>query len=1420
MAPRPSTRTTWYLPNWVGWVMVGTASVDATVENASVIQSQVLLTGEGEKLAGQATLGLGCLTESQNACRTQVQPCIRRVISRKLIFREATMTGRSANAAKGKRLMFLIAMLLVLMTAGRVSAADTPLPEGTLGWWVFDWGKTVYANSPAEACELTAQNHMGTHLVDMRPRSDSLWFDCKYPNMIRAGGVQWYGVTWLICASGYKATSEGICVKTYEPAPPLSCKPGKRGFGQGNPVMVSTGAKVQREFDLIGAVSNSLKIERTYRTFKVTPKISSGGESWFFGFARTFRPTQRLTDGRPRVIDGTFGDGTYFEFTWNNTAKKYESTFDKAASLTSLDPLYEDWMLIQGGRVEHYKKRVTGASNGFVLMSSQTLDGSIQYYTYATDSLLLQEIIDDRGRKLEVTWGSHSQVASISGADGKVLYNYDFPWGGYPSWGSTSRLISVDYVDASGTLLGSKQYHYEDARSVFLLTGITDENGKRFATYAYDGNGRTVLSEHADGAYRYSFAYPDNYTRIVTDPLGAQRTVGLRKVKEMWLATGESQPGGSGCTPGSNAITHDPQGNISSQTDFNDNKVCYRYDARNLETSQVSGLLSSDTCPTSGNAALTRSTARRATTQWHSDFPLRTTVAEANRITTYVYNGQMDSAGGLAQCAPGVTLPNGKPLPLLCSMSVQATTDTNGASGLSAQRIGTARVWSYTYDANGRLLTSTGPQDANGRSATESRTYYQDDTATHRAGDLVSVTNAAGEVTQYLEYSLSGLATSIRLPNGQTVTLRYGPGQRLMSITLDDGSGSVERNDFEYDAVGNLTRATNPEGSAVTYTYDAAHRLTDVSDSAGNRKHLDLDGMGNVVQEQVYGPDGELAWKLTRSFDVLNRLQLEQRGLQQAGTTFEYDRNGNLTRLIDQLDRATTRQYDSFNRVTREQLPTPLSDSSPHVIDYTYNQQDQLLAVRDPKGFTTRYTVDGFGQRTALSSPDTGVSSSVFDGAGNLTSSTDARNVVTSNAYDAAGRVTRAGTSTYEYGAVGTAGAGLLTMMRDESGQTEFGYDGFGRLLTKTQNVTGPVTRSFNVRYAYGTSGAGTGHVTSMTYPSGNRVDIAYDSVGRPSSLALSAPGTATPISLLTDIAYRPFGAVSGWSWGNGTTASPNRYAREFDLEGKLVSYPLGHPGNNGVIRTLHYDAVGRITGITHTGNGQTVGALDQTYYYDDLDRLTGFDAIGTSQRYAYDKNGNRSQATFGSTTYTYTLSATSNRLGATTGPFPAKTNTYDAAGNLTGDGTVSYTYGVNGRMETSSAAGITTRYRYNARGERVVKTASAGSSYYVYDEQGHLLGEYDVTGTPLQETVYLGDLPVAVVMPGVSGPVVHYVYADHLQAPRVLTRASDNRIVWRWDYADPFGLVQPDENPSSLGKFTFNLRFPGQVFDKETNNH
>jgi RHS repeat-associated protein len=63
----------------------------------------------------------------------------------------------------------------------------------------------------------------------------------------------------------------------------------------------------------------------------------------------------------------------------------------------------------------------------------------------------------------------------------------------------------------------------------------------------------------------------------------------------------------------------------------------------------------------------------------------------------------------------------------------------------------------------------------------------------------------------------------------------------------------------------------------------------------------------------------------------------------------------------------------------------------------------------------------------------------------------------------------------------------------------------------------------------------------------------------------------------------------------------------------------------------------------------------------------------------------------------------------------------------------------------------------------------------------------------------------------------LYNVSTDQIGAPRVITRQSDEAIVWRWDSAEAFGATAPDQNPSGLGVFSFNQRLPGQVFDAES---
>lgn len=72
-------------------------------------------------------------------------------------------------------------------------------------------------------------------------------------------------------------------------------------------------------------------------------------------------------------------------------------------------------------------------------------------------------------------------------------------------------------------------------------------------------------------------------------------------------------------------------------------------------------------------------------------------------------------------------------------------------------------------------------------------------------------------------------------------------------------------------------------------------------------------------------------------------------------------------------------------------------------------------------------------------------------------------------------------------------------------------------------------------------------------------------------------------------------------------------------------------------------------------------------------------------------------------------------------------------------------------------------------------------------------------------------------VNPGVAQ--VYYIHPDHLDTPRVITDTAGN-VVWDWQNTDPFGNNMPNENPSGLGQFVFDLRFAGQTFDKETGLH
>lgn len=545
---------------------------------------------------------------------------------------------------------------------------------------------------------------------------------------------------------------------------------------------------------------------------------------------------------------------------------------------------------------------------------------------------------------------------------------------------------------------------------------------------------------------------------------------------------------------------------------------------------------------------------------------------------------------------------------------------------------------------------------------------------------------------------------------------------------------------------------------------------------------------------------------------------------QDTTTTFGYDAQGNRTSITNPLGQTITIGHDALNR------PIRLSDPLGTTTLTAFDALDQVRQITDPRNLFTRYGINYLGNQLSLSSPDTGSASAQFDAHGNLIQKTDARGIKATYTRDALHRVTRVewtggGKSTsatianqfvYDQGA---NGIGHLTSFYDESGQTSLAYDLHGRLISQSQTLNG-APKSFQVAYGYGTAGSETGHLTSMRYASGNRIQFSYDAAGRVQSLTLHGPNHSV-IKLLEQISYLDFASVNGWVWGNGLP-----YARQFDLNGRLIHYPLGDINHGGLNRSVEYDAASRVRAFTHSGNvPQAAGLFDQRFAYDNLDRVTQFSANNLRQVFRYDANGNRTELQQNAANWTNEIAPASNQLQRTTGPGQTRVFTYDAAGNPQSDGMLNFEFAANNRLRAVRGPAGTTTYGYNALGQRVKKSGATGIAgqdvnYYVYDAAGHLLGEYDRDGNAIQETVYLDGLPVVVLRQEELDTVPYYIYSDHINTPRVITRSSDNMMVWRWDQADPFGAMAPDDSPAGLAAFTYNLRFPGQVFDVESGLH
>jgi RHS repeat-associated protein len=994
--------------------------------------------------------------------------------------------------------------------------------------------------------------------------------------------------------------------------------------------------------------------------------------------------------------------------------------------LTDMSGTFAGWRYTTGADdVETYN--ATGA-----LLSITTRAGLAQTLRYNAQGMLAS-VTDPSGvRSLTFAYDANNRVRSITDpASGAYTYTYD----------ANNNLQAVTGPDGQ-----TRTYFYEDATLPNALTGLQDENGDRFATWAYDSQGRVMSSEHAGGADKVTVNYDNGMTRV-TDALGATRSYTYVTQFGVARTMTATKPGTEGGTATA-SWDYDANGNIKTYIDYRGHRTDFTYDlTRNLETQRIE--------------AHRTPQERTITTEWHATFRLPTRLAEPLRITTYDYDEQGTTCG-----ARGA----------LCHLTIQATTDTTGAQGFTAAPTGNPRNWSYTYNSSGQVLTVDGPRT----DVPDITTYMYD-----LQGNLSSRMDALGHTTTVPTYDTHGRPRRIVDPNGLATFLDYDQRGRMVS-RLAGG----ERTTYMYDSVGQLSTVTRTDGSFLRFMYDPAHRLSEIHDNLGNRIVYTPDAAGNITQEQAYDPQGGLQRTQRRIPDILSRV-LESRDAQDQATQYGYDDNDNLTQMIDPLRHSARWDYDALDRLDVS------TDLNGFLTFYGYDAGDRLMTVFDPLGRRTGYLYNGLDDLLHTQSPETNATDYTYDEAGNERSRTDARgpeNGQTASSYDALNRLKditfadgktalTSNTVVFTYDQ-GPNGIGHLTQMTDSTETTRWEYDVQRRVFRKTQQFA---NLTLVTQYSYDLNG----RLFSITYPSGQRMQLTY------------TEGQATQVSvngsvLLRNIQYQPFGPARTWVWGDGRS-----YNRQFDLNGRIMAYDLG----GGRSRELHYDPASRVMNYLDTDPTH-----NQAFGYDAAGALTAFSNGDANQTtYMLDANGNRTILISAQGTDHYTYDPASNRLLSIEGAHPV-TYHYDDAGNIISDGTNQFIYDGRSRLIQVNNAQGTTQYQINGLGQRVAKFGAQTGSYFVYDEAGHLLGEYTLQGQPVQETVYLGDMPVAVLKDGMH----FFVYADHLNAPRAIVDTSGT-VVWRWE-GDPFGATPPDEDPDGNGTtFTYNLRFPGQYFDQET---
>ncbi|MBL8298922.1 MAG: RHS repeat-associated core domain-containing protein [Rhodanobacteraceae bacterium] len=1021
---------------------------------------------------------------------------------------------------------------------------------------------------------------------------------------------------------------------------------------------------------------------------------------------------------------------------------------------------------------------------------------------------------------------------------------------------SGQRMRSITRFGKTRSLLYNETAHAPLAASVngYWLTGIVDEDGRRFATYIYDSWGRASGSWHgaaADSAGRVAVEYLDDYTSRVTQPSGRQTTYTYytnkpyRRVHTITDAAGQV------------TLDYSAANRLSAQVDRRGHRTEYEFTPdgpfEKVRT-EAKGTPDQRRIETDWDIALGIRTDERV----FDDPPAGPRVKKSE--THYRYVPGTTRLAGVDRIDPVSAETRSMNL-VYCS----AADVVNGAStycafegqvrSVDGPRADVADVTTYAYRRNDDFSgcgTFAGP--------------------CHHKGDLWRTTNALGHVDEVVTYDRAGRVVRTRDANGTYTDYTYHARGWLLERSIRaDATGvanaaldAVSR--YVYDDSGNVTYVypAGGHGAYLKYGYDDAHRIKSVTDSLGNRVEYALDREGNRTSEKIYGSDSALKYSLSREYNALNRLirvanasnsTLALFAQNAPGISEGYDANGNPRRVSDGLGVITEQQFDALDRLAATVRDYDPAASSPTTANATttfkYDALDRPTHVVDPDGVPTDYVYNGFGDVTRLISQDAGARDFRFDAGGNRTRETDARGHVTNYTFDALNRPVSTLYSDSSFnvqrdydqpdsatGCIASYSLGRLTQISDRDGITTFCYDRRGNVVRKTVESLWN-TRSIAYEYTRGDL------LKSVTYPSGAIVRYGRDAMARIASVTWQANASATPTLLVSSVSYYPYGAMQTLTFGSGR-ALTKTYDQNYAID-KIASSAAG-----GLVLDYTLDVSGAVADVAPTLGGTP----ERRYVYDRLGRLTSLNdgAKNPLVQWEYSPGGDRMLQRSGRVVEPYVYSNGSHRL-ASIGWLARAT---DPNGNTTvGIAAQPLQYDPTNRLsrviQAPGGVATATDYTYDGQGQRVRKLSPVSRTDTWYDEEGRRLADQQyvrwcqggssnatggngVTGAPVEvcgnggtiqnspadyvEYIYLDALPIALARSpqGLAGPVLSYLETDHLGTPRVAVDPSTNAVQWQWSF---FGSAFGEHTPTAVaGGIQLDMRFPGQFYDAESGLH